>query len=264
MKVSLNYDKKYKSVLALIGAFSFAFFVGIAIHETGHAIMIKYFGIEDVKIVLHPFKGSQVLWEVNNDYIGYVDVAGPLFNIFVGNTIMALLWRKRNQILLPFLLLGPMALIQEGFSSSIQLLLRIPGTDSMRIVSSGIPYAIVLGVAILFLALGFIVFSLQLPLYGLSPKDSFLGKLVVLLPGLTVYMLIVLLYTFVFSPSELMRGFILTAFSTLVSILLATIYKPTYSSLGFLAHTDVVLLGWNDVWVALGLGCVVIILGLLF
>jgi hypothetical protein len=68
----------------------------------------------------------------------------------------------------------------------------------------------------------------------------------------------------VFSPSELMRGLILTVFSMLVSVLLAAIYKPIYSSLEFLAHTDVALLEWHDVWVALGLGGVVIILGLLF
>jgi len=264
MKDSLNYAKTNKSVLALIGAFSFAFFVGIALHETGHAIMIKYFGIDEVKIVLHPFKASETIWEVNNDYIGYVDVAGPIFNIFVGNIIMTFLWRRRNQIISPFLLLGPTALIQEGFNSIMQLLLHIPGTDSIRIVASGIPYTIVLSVAILFSVLGLVMFCLQLPLYGISLKDSFLGKLVILLPGLTVYMLIVLLYEFVFSPSELMRGLILTVFSTLVATLLATIYKPINSSLEFLAYTDVALLNWHDVWIVLGLGSVVIILGLLF
>ena len=214
------------SIILLLCAFSFAFFTGVATHEFGHAIALRYFGIKEVKIILHTFESSRVIWNVNNQYMGYVDAAGPLLNIFVGNSILILLWKKRSQYISPLILLGPMALIQEGFSSLTQLLFNIPGTDATRIVTSGIPFTIILGLAMLFLILGIATFILQLPLYGISPLDSFLRKLTILVPGLTAYPMVILLHSIIFNPFDFTRGVVIVLFSASISIIFAVLFKP--------------------------------------
>lgn len=250
----------YQSILVLIGAFSFAFFMGIALHEFGHAIAIRSFGVKTVKVILHPFQSSSTYWDVNNDFIGYVDAAGLLLNVIIGCSILILLWRKRSQFILPLLLTGPMSLIQEGFNSFLQLVLNIPGTDSIRIVASGVPYIIVFGTAILFISLGIILFSLQLPLYGISSEDTFHRKLTILAPGLTFYMLMILLYALVFNPSEMLRGVILTLFSGFISILIAALNKP----ISFIFKHDArVLQDRRAVYSSLGLCGIVILAGLM-
>lgn len=216
----------YASILALIGAFSFAFFLGVAIHEFGHAIAIRSLGVRDVQVILHPFGSSSTIWNVNRNFLGYVDAAGPLFNVFLSCSILILLWTKRSQSILPLLLLGPMSLIQEGFSSLIQILLNIPGTDSVRIIASGVPSIIVFGVAILFMSLGIILFSFQLPLYDISPEDPILSKLSILIPGLSAYMILILLYALVFNPPGIIRGIILSIFSVFIAMIVAAVNKP--------------------------------------
>ena len=108
----------------LSGAFTFAFLMAEMIHEFGHYLAHVAFGNHDVGVLLDPFGGSRItgLTSSTDQALIATTAAGPLFNLLLGITTTILLWRNRKPILLPLLLWGPIALVQEGVNLSLGLL----------------------------------------------------------------------------------------------------------------------------------------------
>jgi hypothetical protein len=251
------------NILLLIGAFTFAFFIGTIIHEFGHVIALRLFGVNQYKVVIHPFLGNQVIWNVNDDYIGYVDAAGPLFNILIGNAFLIKFWRQRHKIVPSILLLGPVALIQEGSNTLIQISLNIPGTDAIRIITAGVPGSVLVVIAALFLLLGVLILTIELPLYGISPDDSLIDRLTMILPGFVAYMVAIYLYGLVFNPAGAIRGLVLIIFSSIIAILVSYIYVPVLNWVGTWLHFDLVQSDWKAISKVLGLSIITLIFGLI-
>lgn len=44
-----------KSILLVLGAYSFSYSLGLAFYETGHAIALSIVGASDIRIYVHPF-----------------------------------------------------------------------------------------------------------------------------------------------------------------------------------------------------------------
>ena len=243
-----------RSVLLLLGAFAFAFCLGMTVHELGHLVAIRLLGITEVTVSVHPFRPSYTSWNATRGGLGYVDAAGPLGNVLLSTVVVALLWRKRSPYLLPLLLWAPMAYIGEGFNSMMQLLLDVPGSDSVNIVVAGAPFAVVLATAAVLFIVGVVTFCLQLPLLGVSPRDSFWRVLCILVIGLAPYMILVLLYAVAFSPPDITRGVVLLAFVTLLATLLAAICRPLRRILGRHTDIDAAAASWGAAQVSLGTG----------
>ena len=263
----MDIDKRssFHSVLLLGGAFAFALCVLVGVHELGHAAALRYFGITQMRIVLHPFSASRVIWDTTDEFIGYVDAAGPLAAIFFGCTISLVLWRWRKATILPLLFLCPVALITEGFSSTMQLVLRLPGTDMMRIVRAGVPCSLLLFLAIGLFLVSITVFCLILPLANVSSKDSFLKRLVILEGGFGLWMAIRLVYVFLFSRTDLVPNCFNLVFAMLVAAILAVACKPVCKLVKGILHTKPVPSDWKATSVSLALaGGVVVILLVLF
>ena len=257
-------QSSFQSVLLLSGAFAFALCVLVGVHELGHAAALRYFGITQMRIVLHPFSASRVVWDTTDEFLGYVDAAGPLAAILVGCAIAMVLWRWRTPAILPLLFLCPVALITEGFSSTMQLVLRLPGTDMMRMVRAGVPYSLLLFLAVSLFLISIVVFCLLLPLANISGKESFLKRLVILEGGFALWMVIRLVYVFLFSRTDLVPNCFNLVFALLVAAILAAVCKPVGRLLKRISHTEPVPSDWKATGMSLALATGIIVMLLAF
>ena len=106
--------KLIPSLLLLLGSFAFAFCLGEAVHELGHYLSHRLNGVT-VGIRLDPFGGSLIIngSSAPPETWGITTLMGPLFNLACGLLVTLLVWRFRKPALLPLLLWGPVALVQE-------------------------------------------------------------------------------------------------------------------------------------------------------
>jgi len=206
-------------------SFTFANSVTVALHEIGHYIAIRAAGITDVKLFLHPYLSSYTQWSPSPQLKGLVDMAGPVFNIAVSLALFALLWKWRRRALLPFLLMAPVALFQEGFSSFMQIVLRQPGTDSIRMIESGMPMPALLIISIVFLLCGIYLFVALLPLFGIKKECGFFKTLAVVFGATALNMLIVLFFALGTAPGEVTRALILLAAMLLFSLVFSGLHQ---------------------------------------
>lgn len=245
------------SVLLLLGAFVFAFCLGEAVHELGHYLAHRAYGV-DVGIKLDPFGGSRILHgaSATQEIWGITSLAGPLFNLVVGLTFSLALWRKRSPALLPLLLWGPIALVQEGVTFSLGLL--TPGGDAELIVNWGVPTFVVLGLGVLFLACGIAAICWVLPLVNLLPTDSFGRKFGVLVGGMASFMVVRLLYAVVRAPDLALENAVPLVFSLLLATIVVALYMLVHPVLSRVSEIEPVPVTWRvAVWsLALGVGMV--------
>lgn len=223
-----------KAFLLLFLSFTFANSVTVAIHELGHAIAIRAGGISDVRIILHPYISSMVIWKPVPELLGFVDAAGPLFNILVSTIIFAIFWKFRKPAFMPLLIMAPISYFQEGFSSFMQIVLNQTGTDSIRIVESGIPKPIVLIIAVIFLLLGIFLFVSLLPMFGIRKSFSF-GRIFMIIFGATgLNMVIIFIFGLWYGIEERFRALILFTGMLLFSLVFTALYKTLFKNRDFL------------------------------
>lgn len=217
-------------VLLLLGSFTFAFCLGEAVHELGHFLAHRAYGTE-VGIRLDPFGGSHILngSSAPHETWGLTSTAGPLFNLLVGLAMSLSLWRYRRAALLPLILWGPIALVQEGVTFSLGML--TPGGDAQLIVESGVPAPLILGLGVLFLLSGVIAIGSLLPLVSLSPSDSFGRRFGVVAGGMVSFMVIRLIGSSVLSPHLAQEQAVPLVFALLLATVVAALYGPLPSIL---------------------------------
>jgi hypothetical protein len=250
-------------VLLLLGSFVFAFCLGEAVHELGHFLMHRVHGV-NVGIKLDPFGGSMILngSAAPREILGITSAAGPLLNLLVGMTVTLSLWHRRKPALLPLLLWGPIAFVQEGVTFSLGLL--TPGGDAELIVESGSPAFIIFGAGVLFLAAGIAMICWVLPLADLSPADAFGRKFGVVAGGMAAFMGLRFLHASLFSPDLAQENIVPLFFSLLLATLVAALYGPVYSILSRISETKPVSITWPAVMMstALGVGMILLQIGL--
>ncbi len=240
-------------VLLLLGAFVFAFCLGEAVHELGHYIAHRACGV-DVGIRLDPFGGSRILHGASapREIWGITSLAGPLFNLVVGLTFSLALWRRRCAALLPLLLWGPIALVQEGVTFSLGLL--TPGGDAELIVNWGVPTFIVLGLGVLFLASGVVAICWMLPLVNLLPTDSLARKFGVVVGGMASFMVVRLLYALVRAPDLALENAVPLVFSLLLATIVVALYTLVHPVLSRVSEIEPVPVTWRGAMWSLTLG----------
>ena len=126
-----NQTRPVKSILLLAGSFTFAFLLGEMAHEYGHYLgHLAYGNPDSVQVHIDPFGGSVIMGVASlpDKVLGVTSATGPLSNLVLGIACLILLWRIRRPILLPFLLWGPIAMIQEGVTFSLGMM--TPGGDA--------------------------------------------------------------------------------------------------------------------------------------
>lgn len=219
------------SILLLFGSFVFAFCLGEAVHELGHFLTHRAYGVE-VGMVLDPFGASRILHgsAAPQEILGITSAAGPLLNLLAGLALSLSLWHLRRPALLPLLLWGPVALVQEGVTFSLGLLTS--GGDAQLVVDWGVPAPVLLGLGFCFLATGVALLCGLLPLVGLSSTDPFGRKLGIVAGGMVSFLLIRLLVSSSSSPAAARENTAPLLFSLLLAALVALLFRPLASRLG--------------------------------
>jgi hypothetical protein len=253
-----------RSTLLLLGAYVFAYSVLVTLHELGHFLALRLYGVTDVRIVLHPFTGSYTSWNTTNAFIGVVDAAGPLNAILIGTIVTAALWSRRRPALLPFLFLGPVAYLTEGLSNFMQVALQSPGSDAMRIVAAGVPEIVLLVLTVALFLLGIVSLMSMLPLVDLAPESRFPERFGVLAIGLGMFMLLGIGYGMLVDNQAVSRNGPHLLFALVMAGLLAALYRPLYPWLARTFRNAVTPVAWSASQAAMSLAAGIVALQLLF
>ena len=251
------------SIMLLLGAFAFAFCLGEAVHELGHYLSHRLNGVT-VGIVLDPFGGSHILNGASAppETWGITTLMGPLFNVLCGVTVTLLLWKRRSAMLLPLILWGPVALVQEGVTFSLGML--TPGGDADLLMRFwGVPQALLLAVGILFLVIGITLIGWLLPLVNVRSDDSFGRKLAIVLGGMVSFMVIRLAATSLRSPEGVLENTIPLVFALLLAVLVSLISGVLNPLLNRISEVDAAPVKRKAIMNALVLGAGIIVLQLL-
>ena len=207
----------FKSTLLLAGSFVFAFLWGEMVHEYGHYISHLIFGNTNVSVYLNPFGSSRIMGVTNLPLrqMGITAAAGPLTNLTFGLLVMSLLWNKMGLTLMPLLLWGPVAMIQEGVTFSLGLL--TPGGDAEWISTLGIPKTIILITGILSIFSGLFILSWLLSRIGITEGRSRLENFGIIILGMCSLMLIRFLYSVTIQPQFILEDLVPLIFSLLLA-----------------------------------------------
>jgi hypothetical protein len=210
-------------VFLLAGAFVFAFLWGEMVHEYGHYLSHLIFGNHDVHVYLNPFGSSRIMGVTALPLMqaGITAAAGPLANLILGVFMMFLLWKRKRPILLPLLLWGPVAMIQEGVTFSLGLL--TPGGDAEWISTLGISKTFLLIAGILLIFSGLVALALLLSKLGISEGRSRLETFGIILLGMCSLMLIRFLYSAVAQPQFILEDLVPLVFSLILAVIVVMI-----------------------------------------
>ncbi len=256
-----NKQSILKPVLFLFASFTFVFCLGEAVHEFGHLLAHRVYGYE-AGVILDPFGGSRTLGSASPREIwGVTSAAGPLFNLLLALTVFSLLWSRRRPAFFPFLLWGPVAMIQEGVTFSLGYL--TPGGDAELIVEWGIPFAVVLGFGIILLIAGIAMLGWLFPLVNLSPRDSIGRKFIVVAVGMITFMLLRWVYAVIVSPELSQENLVPLIFSLLLAVIVVLLNKPLQPVLSRIADVQTGTIGWANVAMAAVLAAGVVLFQLL-
>lgn len=225
MKVE-GFIKTLRTILLLGGAFTFAFLWGEMVHDTGHYICHLAYGNRQVGVHFDPFGGTHISGAdgLPAQVLGVTSAAGPLGNITLGLLSFTLLWRVRRPGLLPFLLWGPVAMIQEGVTFSLGML--TPGGDAAWMAAEGIPKPEILLVGVFLMIGGVVLMAALLRVAGVQRAQSW-GKIAaILLLGMCSLMLVRWIHALLAAPQYSVENTIPLIFSCLLALLVAALFRP--------------------------------------
>lgn len=215
--------KMFPVILLLSGSFIFAFLLGEMVHEYGHYISHLAYGNAGVGVVINPFGMSRIVGvsSLPLKVMGVTSAAGPLTDLFLASLIFLLLWPKRNPVLLPLLLWGPVAMIQEGVNFSLGLL--TPGGDAQWISTLGIPQSLLATLGIILITGGLLMIAVLLYSLVIPERESPLRVFIIVLAGMCALMVIRFLYTALTTPEFAMENLIPLIFSLLLAVVVVVI-----------------------------------------
>ncbi|HSG42867.1 MAG TPA: hypothetical protein VLA72_06915 [Anaerolineales bacterium] len=216
-----------KLILLLAGSFTFAFLLGEMVHEYGHYLgHLAYENPDNVQVHIDPYGGSMIIGVtyLPDKIISVTSATGSLFNLLLAVTCLLMLCPIRKPVLLPFLLWGPIAMIQEGVNFSLGMM--TPGGDAQWITAMGIPKHILVLVGSFLLLAGIKTISLLLLLTSIQRDEPFKDKLLVVLLGMCSLMFDRFNHSVVASPVSIMEKLVPSIFSLLLVIFVALSYKP--------------------------------------
>jgi len=192
----------------------------VVTHEFGHWLLDRAWGA-DVRVVAPPFGAPHIeaLRPITVDLMGWPDAAGPLANVLAGLVLFAALWRWRRPVLVPLLLWGPVAWLQESVNALVQLGTRAPNTDLTRLVAVGVPAWTLAAVAVLGLASGLAGLVALQPTLGVPTTAAPWRRFAVLAVGFAAYPALGLLLTPWFAGASLQRNTTLLVFGVLIAAL---------------------------------------------
>lgn len=256
----------FKSLLLVLGAYTFSYCLGLTFHETGHAIANTIIGLTDVQIFVHPFSLSHTVYSgiIPTEFMPFTGSMGPLFNITCSLLITLVTWKWRDPKLLPLLMCAGTALTSEGIAMFMSLAQLPALTDWGQVIIVGGVSPIFIGIiSFMFTFLGVLFMLLLMPMLNISSFDSYLRKLLIT-SGFTIYFIISVIYVGFFDPGVLQNRLIALIVNIGLIVTLNVIYKPAFPYLDKLSHTETSEVKWSTISIALGLAFAIISIDLIF
>jgi hypothetical protein len=212
-----------KSFLILAGSFAFAFLMGEMIHELGHFLAHRCFGTQTAAIHIDPFGASRIygVQALPLQQMGLTTAAGPAFNLILGCLTTLLLWRWTSPNLLPFILWGPVALVQEGVNLSLGLL--SPGSDARWLVQWGSPAWLLVGLGVMFILLAIGLFSWILAARVIFLGRSFGKRFTLIFFGMAFLMILRAFVALFRSPAAAVENLVPLGFAALLAAIVASL-----------------------------------------
>lgn len=237
---------------------AFVLNASVAVHEMGHLLLDRLYGL-DASIVLDPFGGSYTVlaqpWPADMSLLPVL--AGPLANVAAGVLLFLGLWGRRSPYLLPLMLWGPVALIQESTTALVQMITREAGTDWVLINRGGMAAWLIVVLAAVGLVVGLAGLYMLLPVAGLAPETPLSARLGTLVLGMGGFSGLMLALSFALGYSDgQLRNLRLTILAVLIAMLLALSYPRVRK----LRHAEVMEVPPGAVLTAMALGSVVFLL----
>jgi hypothetical protein len=254
-----------KSILLVLGAYTFSYCLGLTFHETGHAIALSIIGASDIQIFVHPFALSHCSSApINSEFMPFTGSMGPLFNIFCSTIVTLVVWRKRNTKLLPLLMCAGTAFMAEGVAIFMGIMQLPILTDwGQVIIIGGVPAIIIGIIGVIFLIIGSTFLLLLLPLENISINDSIL-RIILISIGFSIYFVISVIYVSIFDPGVFVNRLIALISATGFTMLLMSIYKPAFPYLDRISHTETTRVSWGALGIAFGAALAIIVIDLIF
>lgn len=163
------------------------------------------------------------------DLLRFTSAAGLLPNLVCGISCFVLLSRKRSPKWLPFLIWGPVSMVQEGVTLTLGLL--TPGGDAALIAAAGVPEVAIMLCGVFLLAIGIIALIWLLPTAGISPGDRFRVRIFVLTVGIGTLMAVRSAHWLLSTPESRLENLVPLIFSLLLTAIVVSLQRPISQAL---------------------------------
>lgn len=253
-----------KPTLLLAGSFVFAFLWGEMVHEYGHYLSHLIFRNRAVSVYLNPFGSSRIIGVTSLPLrqMGITAAAGPLSNLLLGVFVMSLLWKKMRPALLPLLIWGPVAMIQEGVTFSLGFL--TPGGDAEWISKLGTSKTVILITGIVLIFSGLMILSLLLTKLGVTEGRTRFETFGMILLGMCSLMIIRFLYSAIVQPQFIIEDLVPLIFSLILAVFVVIIQPVILKNLKGTLSNPYPILTQGAVITAITMGSGVFIFQILY
>lgn len=210
----------------LLGAYAFSIVLSSFIHEVGHVLAMRYFGITSIRLVINPLTESYAMPLVNlpNEHMLLISSSGMIFQFIVTTLMAGLLWKNRNLLALPLLTCFPFSMLNIG--SYLLMGSIVDGSDVVLMADAGLPLYIIRIVGITTLLLGVFSFTRILSGVGMRTESSILEIALPIVSSFGLYGLAMTIYGY-YSGYGTMIGSINLVMAPILTAAFTLTFKKT-------------------------------------
>jgi hypothetical protein len=213
-----------KEGLLLLGSFSIACNAASILHELSHGLAAVLTGGTFVSMTINPFSWSYCYLFTANQLVHLLAGAGGA--ILFGMLLFCILYRWARPWLLPVLLIGPLALLDNGSYYFVDTVMR-SGGDSCQLIDQGVPPVVSASAGLMSVAAGLILVALLIHKIGLL-RYGFNGRLVVLSIGILPNAAGMLVWNGIYNRNEAGLWAVYSGATVLLMLLFAAIPTRLY------------------------------------
>ncbi len=141
-------------------------FMGLILHEGGHALYTLVCDVNNISLYVHPFAFSGYARPMSNFHSIWTHISGSSVALPVAFLISLPFWKRRSLSNLPFLMLFPWVALNDGM-----YMLQRQGDYRNLMQITGLPGIVLIVLGTLIACVGLILFFSLLPLLGVSARD---------------------------------------------------------------------------------------------
>lgn len=258
-----------RSTLLLTGMLFLLRFMGLILHEGGHALYLLVSGFS-ITLYVHPFAFAGYARPMGNFDL-WTHISGSAVALPAALLISLPFWKRRSLATLPFLMLFPWVAFNDGM-----YMLQRQGDYRNLMQVTGLPDIVFVGVGGLIAGVGLVLLFSLLPLLGLSLQDK--KPLLVIPTAMFLWAFSSMLVAHLVVPGswidvkyslarEIVSGtnsyYVNAIMGLLLALLYLTFYRWLRPRLGTGLRMETVHLTWNDLRLPGLLFVISVILGLI-